>query len=470
MTARRLIVGLVAFFILTLNVAAEPWRQYGNPTREGYDLASLAKTRALAEQAQSAAVFATKNGNVLVAWGAVDQKFELHSVRKSIYAALWGIAESKGLVKLDATLESLGVDDLQPLTAAEKQARLIDLLHARSGVYHPSAYAPTDMEEGLPKRGSHAPNTFWYYNNWDFNVAGSLLERVGGKPLGQLLDEWIAKPIGMEDYRPEDVFAVREPGVSRWPALTIRMSARDLARFGQLWLNEGRWGQRQIIPAAFVARASASKSETGLPGQGYGMMWWTYEPGSMDAAKYPNASKVRIVIGRGTGGQAVVVIPDRDLVFVHRADTDHGRGTRGGDVWAILDGLLGAESKPLHARTDLGALRAEPFANALPPMEFPATIALDRARMDALAGEYTFAPGMTARIFVHEGRLFAFMPGKGEAELFATSPRDFYVRVDPTSRIRFDEAEGRITAVRVTMRGKEMIGRRVAPESVVGSQ
>ena len=154
-------------------------------------------------------------------------------MRKSLYSAMWGIADSRKLIDLNATLATLGVDDDPPLTNDEKAARLIDLLQARSGVYHASAYAPADQEAGLPARGSHAPGTFWAYNNWDFNVAGTMLERVGGKPLGVLFDEWIARPTAMEDFSPDDVFAMREPGSSRWPALTFRMSARDLARFGQ---------------------------------------------------------------------------------------------------------------------------------------------------------------------------------------------------------------------------------------------
>jgi hypothetical protein len=46
----------------------------------------------------------------------------------------------------------------------------VDLLRSRSGVYHPVDFETESMQKGRPARGSHAPGTLWYYNNWDFNV------------------------------------------------------------------------------------------------------------------------------------------------------------------------------------------------------------------------------------------------------------------------------------------------------------
>jgi CubicO group peptidase (beta-lactamase class C family) len=89
-----------------------------------------------------------------------------------------------------------------------------------------------------------------------------LLERATGKKLGMLFDEWIARPTGMEDFLPADVTETLEPGTSRWPALTVRMSTRDLARFGQLWLDRGKWKDQQIIPSSWIDRALPSRSPT----------------------------------------------------------------------------------------------------------------------------------------------------------------------------------------------------------------
>ncbi|HUP63868.1 MAG TPA: serine hydrolase [Thermoanaerobaculia bacterium] len=436
------------------------WKQWATPEAAGFDANALEAARSEADRAGSAAVVVVYGGDVLAAWGDVDRKLELHSVRKSLYSALWGIAEAKGLVDLDSTLAALGVDDIQPLTEAEKSARLVDLLRARSGVYHPSAYADASDRSSLPSRGAHSPGTFWHYNNWDFNVAGALLEQVTGQPLGVLFDDWIAKPVGMQDFEPDDVYAVLEPGQSRWPALTFRMSTRDLARFGQLWLDHGRWHERQILPAGWVERASEPASVTG-PGQGYGMMWWTYDAGSVGAERYPQVSQNGVVLARGTGGQAIFIIPEQDMVIVHRGDTDHGRGVSGGAIWTTVDRVLAARRSEPSASAALVALDPVPLANQLPELEWPEPLDVDRATLESLAGSYEFGPGMVGRVFIYDGRLFAYMPGEGEAELFAKSQDTFFLRVDPTVGVKFSRDGSRVDRVTITMKGQELVGRRI---------
>jgi CubicO group peptidase (beta-lactamase class C family) len=440
------------------------WQQFAAPEQAGFDPAALDAARTFADQSESGAVVIVSHGNVVGAWGAVDRKVELFSARKSLYSALWGIAEAKGKVDPNATLESAKIDDLQPLNATEKKARFVDLMHARSGVYHPSAYAPRDQQETLPARGAHPPDTFWFYNNWDFNISGAWLEKATGKPMGILFDEWIAKPIGMEDYKPSDVFAFLEPGASRWPALTFRMSARDLARFGQLWLNKGPWNGRQIIPAQWIERASATASNTGTPGQGYAMMWWTYEPGSVDAQRYPNASKVRLLLARGSGGQTVAVIPEADTVIVHLTDSDNGVRLGGRAVWTVIDKILGARTAvEAKAKPALRPMQVQAFQSQKPAFVWPTPAPIDHATIDALVGEYEIRPGAVARVFLHEGRPYAFMPGYGEAELFASSKTDFFVRVDPSAKARFETgADGKASRLIVTINGKEIVATRRA--------
>lgn len=439
------------------------WTQWATAEQAGFDGAALEQARQQADRAKSAAVLAVYRGRVLLAWGDVARKLELHSVRKSLYAALYGIATEKGLVDLDATLASLGIDDLELLTAAEKEARLEHLLHARSGVYHPSAYAPSDMIENLPARGSHPPGTFWYYNNWDFNVAGTLLERAAGKPMGMLFEEWIARPIDMEDYQPGDVFPALAPGKSRWPALTFRMSTRDLARFGLLWLNRGRWNGRPIISADWIDRATRPASTVGPPGHGYAMMWWTYAPGSIPAERFPNAGRFAIVQARGTGGQTVFVVPGAELVVVHRADTDHGRQVSGREIWTLLDQILGARKAEPSPDARFTSLTPVALESQLPALEWPRIVELQPSELSGLTGEYRFAPGIVARVYLHEGRLFAFMPGQGEAELLATSPTAFVARVAPSASIQFDrEDSGRASRLRVRLGNRELVGERLS--------
>jgi hypothetical protein len=82
--------------------------------------------------------------------------------------------------------------------------------------------------------------------------------------------------------------------------------------------------------------------------------------------------------------------------------------------------------------------------------------------MSAVIGDYELRPGVIAHVFVADGRLFASMPGRGEAELFSTSAADFFVRVDAATKIHFDLVPGGMaSAVHVVIGGKELTARRV---------
>ncbi len=432
------------------------WLQWSTPEDAGFDSAELSNAREQADKARSGAVMIVYRGRALTAWGDVSRELELHSVRKSLYAAMYGVAVDRGLMDIDSTLAASGVDDIEALTAEEKQARVEHLLYSRSGVYHPAAYAASDQDASRPARGSYAPGTHWYYNNWDFNVAGALLERAAGKPLGVLFEEWIARPIGMQDFGAEHVYAVMEPRNSQWPALTFRMSTRDLARFGTLWLNNGNWDGRQIVPVEWIIRASNPRTELSTPGQGYAMMWWTYGRGSLPAARYPNASRYAILQARGTGGQAVMLVPELDLVFVHRGDTDHGRRVSGGDVWTIFERVLSARVSEPRADARFVPMQPVPLDSQAPRFEWPDVVELSPGARDAVLGRYRFSQEIIATVFLWDERLFVTMPGQGEAELFPISPTEFFIRVDPTVAVRFEGDH-----ITLQIKGREMKGERV---------
>ena len=95
-----------------------------------------------------------------------------------------------------------------------------------------------------PGRGSHQPGAFYYYNNWDFNVLGAIFEKQTGKKIFEEFTERVAKPIGMEDYVATDGrFAGPEGsnvgGDSQYLNYVFSMTARDMARFGYLYLLMG---------------------------------------------------------------------------------------------------------------------------------------------------------------------------------------------------------------------------------------
>jgi CubicO group peptidase (beta-lactamase class C family) len=435
--------------------AADAWQQYASPAEAGFSAAKLEAARVFADSVRSGAVMAVYRGVVVAAWGDVSRRIPTHSVRKSLVSALYGTATADNQLRLDDTLAELGIDDDAGLTAAEKAATVRDVISARSGVYLPAAYAPSDQDETRPARGAHAPGTHWFYNNWDFNVAGVIYERATGTNLYEAFDSLIARPIGMEDYSPGDGHVVVEPGNSRHPAHTFNISTRDLARFGQLYLQNGRWGDQQVLRASWVSESTRAHSDFGN-GTGYGYMWWTYAPGSLGDA-YPQLDRHELYMGRGTGGQAVWVIPAADLVIVHRGDTENGRAVRGFDAWQIAERILAAREVEPKSSPATTVLTITPFSSQVPEAKRPQFIALDAATLSRFVGRYELAPGVAIRVFLFDGRPFINVPGEGEAEMYAVSPLEFVLRVEPGVRIRFEEdARSHVAGIVLRLGEREM--------------
>ncbi|MEJ2504530.1 MAG: serine hydrolase, partial [Gemmatimonadota bacterium] len=439
-----------------------PWRQYRDPAEAGFDPIALAGICAAADSARSGAFMAVFRGHVLVACGAVDRPLEAHSVRKSLVSGLYGTAVARGEVDLGATLAALAVDDGTRLTPEEATATVGDVIAARSGVYLPAAYAPASQDAERPERGSHAPGTHWFYNNWDFNVAGVILERATGEDLYDAFQDRLAEPLGMEDWSPADGFRAYEPTLCRHPAHTFRMSTRDLARFGQLYLQRGHWAGHQLLPESWVDESTAARSDLG-DGAGYGYMWWTYDAGALDPDRYPELSRRALFMGRGTGGQGLWVIPEADLVVVHRGDTDHGREVDGRTAWSLVERVLAARRGPPEPSRRVGPLRPTPLASQAPAAAMPAYRDLPADLVEEYLGHYEIAPGAIVRVFLFHDRPYIHVPGEGDALLFPTGADAFTVRVVPGVRVEFERtAAGEIVAAELTMDGRTIRGKRVS--------
>lgn len=318
------------------------WNRVKSPESAGWSSAKLQAARAYAASINTAAVTIVQGGKVLYDWGENDARYNVHSIRKSFLSALYGIHVREGRIDLSKTMADLGIDDNEPsLTPKEKTATVHMLLKARSGVYHSALYETAGMKAARPKRGSHDPDTFWYYNNWDFNALGTIFERAAKNSLFREFQTRIADPIGMEDYRLEDTEYVSGAD-SVYAAYPFRMTARDMARFGLLFLREGDWKGRQIIPRDWVPESTRAYSDAGNSG-GYGYLWWVAANGRhLPNATLPDAS----YSARGAGGHYILVVPPYDLVIVHRVNTDiRGRSVSGAEFGRLVQLILDARGK-----------------------------------------------------------------------------------------------------------------------------
>ena len=256
----------------------ETWER-ADPHGFGWSIQKLDDARRYLQAVPVGSVMVVDRGRVIAEWGDSAKRVKTSSVRKSFLSALYGIYIPEGRLDMEKTLAQLGIDDDPPLTAAERQATLRMVLQARSGVYHAFVGGTPAMRAEMPAPGSHPPGTFWYYNNWDFNVLGTIFEQQFKTGIGLAFRDRIARPLQMQDFRLEDSYYVRartEKGAEKTSAHSayhFRMSARDMARFGYLFLRQGRWQSKEVIPSDWVRESTTSYSDVGN-GVGYGYLWW----------------------------------------------------------------------------------------------------------------------------------------------------------------------------------------------------
>ena len=139
----------------------------------------------------------------------------------------------------------------------------------------------------------------------------------------------------MQDFEPWHAHYHHEPHNSTHPAYAFRLSTRDLARFGLLYLREGTWRDTKLVPPAWVHESTRSYSQT--PSGGYGYMWWIERGPFAQLGAYAAA---------GVGGQRVHVIPRAQLVIVHRADTYLKKEVADHDIRRLIEKILRARIEP----------------------------------------------------------------------------------------------------------------------------
>ena len=197
----------------------------------------------LSRLSTDAFVIVTK-GETVASLGPLDTVYNVHSVRKAMLNAVVGqhLGDGPTDVSLDATLEQFGIDDEPgPLTPLQRQATVLHLVRSVSGINHPAA-AEGGLTADKDARLGHEenqPGAVWAYNNWDYNALTTIFEQRTGLTVADAFRSGIADPLGFQDVSGETVTYSVEPERSRHRAAAFRLSARDLVRFGQLYLDRG---------------------------------------------------------------------------------------------------------------------------------------------------------------------------------------------------------------------------------------
>jgi hypothetical protein len=259
-------------------------------------------------------IIVSKDDNIIFQYGDITyNKGYLASCRKSILAILYGMYN----ININKTLEELNIDDKIKLSNTEKSATIKNLLSARSGIYHPASNGGDD--ENKPERHSKNPNDIFVYNNWDFNVLGTIFEQETGLTIYDALND-LGQQIEFEDYDlkfnkkqyKDRITQDKDTVLSIHPSYHIYLSARDMLKIGKLMINKGKYNKKQIIPKEWIEEITylhTKKEENPKLQTGYGYMWWVYDENE-DNSLYGAYAAL------GSGGQSIIVVPKLNLIIV----------------------------------------------------------------------------------------------------------------------------------------------------------
>ena len=338
-----ILILLILFFSIDVNSQnpEENWEKYKYIEQSGFSIEKLAIAKAYYDSLNSSAFLIIQNGKAVAHWGDINRRFILHSTRKGILNSLYGVYSENGTIDLNKTIGEIGITDKDSLSELEKSAKIIHLLKARSGIYHKATAEPSWVDDYRPERNSVQPDSLWFYNNWDFNVLGTIFEQLTQTSIYEALYNDIATPLQMQDYRIIDREYYYQLEYSNHPAYHLKMSARDLARYGQLFLQQGLWNDKQIFSKKWVANSTYPTSKHGgggKIGRWYGWLW--------NVSEYYQDYKM--YYAAGVGGQFLAIFPTEDLTLVNLSNTYQNDKLYDREIVKLFDFILASKiNKPI---------------------------------------------------------------------------------------------------------------------------
>ncbi len=283
----------------------------------------------------------------------------LASVTKSVTAGLFGIAVDQGFIGSiqDSVLGYFSNRTFANSSSLKDMMVVRDLLTMKTGLQWDEGsfsyddprnsfvqwYASEDRVQfflDLPM--VLAPDQRWYYNTGASSMLTTLITLTTGQTALDFAAEHLFQPLGISQC-----FWESDTEGSNYGGFGMDLLPRDMAKYGFLYLHNGRWNDQQVISAEWVAE-STSTHTTFWPGYGYGYHWITFPLIGGYAAF-------------GAGGQGIFVIPKYDLVIVVTAEQPEGVPFVPLILRYILPSLNDAESSPL-SQWQLGWLLTLPVS------------------------------------------------------------------------------------------------------------
>lgn len=245
----------------------------------------------------------------------------LQSVTKSVTATLIGVAIQRGEIAGvdEPVFDLLGDHDRTGLDPRVRNATLEDLLTMRLGIEWHETDRPLDdtnttlrlerspnwVEFTLAQPADSDPGEKWAYNSGASHLMSAIILEATGRTADEYAEACLFGPLGIEEY-----YWKQDPQGLPDTEGGLYLKTEDLARVGLLYLQDGRWNGKRLLPEGWVAAATARQVEDVAPANpnwnwGYGYQWWRLDASGLD-----------VWAGLGFGGQYLVVIPERGLVGV----------------------------------------------------------------------------------------------------------------------------------------------------------
>lgn len=270
-------------------------------------------------------VVALQGGSLLWDWHekGIDRIGAVYSCTKSVLSALIGVALDQGLI---ASIEEPLSRYFPELEASgderKREIRLRHLLTMTSGIEWPEFDKPywqmkrTDdpVSFVLSQPMEHEPGDAFAYNSGGSHLLSAILTQVTGMSTYEYADRMLFKKLGFRKPKwNSDAAGIYEGGVG------LHLTVADMAKFGQLYLQSGRWEGEQVIPEAWVAASTKahhkgfSHYEPPIFGE-YGYYWWV--------SSQAHNGVVDFFFAKGYGGQYIAVVPSLELAVAIRKEPE----------------------------------------------------------------------------------------------------------------------------------------------------
>ena len=274
----------------------------------------------------TAAGIIVKNGYIVAQWGDINRVDMTFSATKSFLSTTAGLAVDKGLIKRTNDYVQNYVWD-ETFRGPHNSKITWDHLLTQSSDWSGTLFGLHDWADRPPREGTiddwkkrklNEPGTFYKYNDVRVNLLAYSLLQVWRKPLPQVLKEKIMDPIGASTtwrwYGYDNSFVnidgimIQSVSGGGHHGGGLFINTLDMARFGLLFLRNGKWNNQQLISEKWVNAVQ----QPSFANKEYGYLWWLNSTG-----KWKNVS-TSVYYAAGYGGNYIVVDKEHDLLIVTR--------------------------------------------------------------------------------------------------------------------------------------------------------